>query len=462
MEIAITSAFWALARCTALAASWQSPYGWGLFGRADGANGTGVTAWANGANGTGVNVNVSGAGHSYGIYAVNYSTEITGGIGIYSQKGPGSAFDIVNWNFYPGAVVGNADQANGVIGAVSGDNAVGVMGVITGTARSGVEGYALSGGGYGIGVQGTSYAENGTGVSGSANSSTGFGVYGYSYLGTAIAGVRYSGSELQEGYYLPGVLGDTSTGNGVIGATSAVGGYGVLGIVSGDSATGVIGVNNTTTGYAGRFFGDVYVYGDLGASGTKPFRIDNPLDPANQYLYHYAVESPQVQNQYNGTVLLDANGEALVQLPDYFSAINTGPFQYQLTAIGAPGPNLYIAQEITGSEFKIAGGTLGMKVSWLVLGIRNDPWLRDHPHTDVVDKPATEQGKYVYPQGYGKPATEQVGPQQDGAGAPVTYPPQPTGPQLQTVPGQGTYYQPQVPNIPGSSTWRPQPAGRRR
>ena len=72
--------------------------------------------------------------------------------------------------------------------------------------------------------------------------------------------------------------------------------------------------------------------------------------------YHYAVESPQVQNQYNGTVTLDANGEAVVDLPEYFSSVNTGPFQYQLTAIGAPGPNLYIAQEVTGNQFKIAGG----------------------------------------------------------------------------------------------------------
>jgi hypothetical protein len=71
-----------------------------------------------------------------------------------------------------------------------------------------------------------------------------------------------------------------------------------------------------------------------------------------------------------------------------FGALNKD-FRYQLTAIGAPGPNLYISEEIfhgvtkysnsnnnnnNNSSFKIAGGTSGMKVSWQVTGIRQDPW----------------------------------------------------------------------------------------
>jgi hypothetical protein len=57
-----------------------------------------------------------------------------------------------------------------------------------------------------------------------------------------------------------------------------------------------------------------------------------------------------------------AGGEAVVQLPDWFETLNAD-FRYQLTAIGAPGPNLYIAQEVQGNSFRLAGGSPGMKVS---------------------------------------------------------------------------------------------------
>ena len=78
-------------------------------------------------------------------------------------------------------------------------------------------------------------------------------------------------------------------------------------------------------------------------------------------------------------------GKAEINLPDWFGILNKD-FRYQLTAIGAPGPNLYIAEEIpdtttdystsssnnnnNSSRFKIAGGASGMKVSWQVTGIR--------------------------------------------------------------------------------------------
>jgi len=179
----------------------------------------------------------------------------------------------------------------------------------------------------------------------------------------------------------------------------------VLGYASATSGTnvGVYGWSVSPTGYAGYFAGDVHVTGDLSVDGSKSFKIDHPLDPANRYLYHFAQESPDVQNVYNGVVTLDANGEAVVTLPAYFSALNVGPYRYQLTAIGAPMPNLYIAQKIQGNSFKIAGGAPGQEVSWEVTAVRNDPYLRDHLVQAEVDKPADEQGTYLYPEGYGQP-----------------------------------------------------------
>jgi hypothetical protein len=69
------------------------------------------------------------------------------------------------------------------------------------------------------------------------------------------------------------------------------------------------------------------------ASGT--FKIDDPIDPANKYLSHSFVESPDMMNIYNGTVVLDAKGEATVTMPDWFDALNQD-FRYQLTSIVAP------------------------------------------------------------------------------------------------------------------------------
>jgi len=92
----------------------------------------------------------------------------------------------------------------------------------------------------------------------------------------------------------------------------------------------------------------------------------------------------------------------VVKLPAYFEALNQ-EFRYQLTAIGAPGPNLYVAEEIKGNQFKIAGGKPGTKVSWQVTGIRHDPYAEQHRIQVEEDKPIEEQGTYLYPQGYGQP-----------------------------------------------------------
>ena len=67
-----------------------------------------------------------------------------------------------------------------------------------------------------------------------------------------------------------------------------------------------------------------------------------------------------MKNIYDGVVQLDVNGQAWVDLPQYFAALNRD-FRYQLTAIGAPGPGLYIAQEVAGDRFKIEGGKPGAR-----------------------------------------------------------------------------------------------------
>jgi hypothetical protein len=137
---------------------------------------------------------------------------------------------------------------------------------------------------------------------------------------------------------------------------------------------------------------------------VKSFKIDHPLDPENKYLVHSCVESDEMMNVYNGNVTLDARGEAWVEMPEWFEALNQD-FRYQLTPIGAPGPNLYVAEEIGGNRFQIAGGEPGMKVSWQVTGVRHDPLAVASRMLVEQDKPANEVGKYMHPEAYGMPVT---------------------------------------------------------
>jgi hypothetical protein len=146
------------------------------------------------------------------------------------------------------------------------------------------------------------------------------------------------------------------------------------------------------------FDGNVEVTGFLMKTGGA-FKIDHPLDPENKYLVHSFVESPDMKNVYDGVVTLDAKGEALVPLPDYFEATNKD-FRYQLTCIGGFAP-VYIAEEISDNKFKIAGGESGMKVSWLVTGIRKDPVAEANRIQVEVDKEPADRGRYLSPEAYG-------------------------------------------------------------
>lgn len=130
----------------------------------------------------------------------------------------------------------------------------------------------------------------------------------------------------------------------------------------------------------GTISGNLTVNGTL-SKGSGSFLIDHPLNPTEQVLRHSFVESPDMKNVYDGIVELDENGEALVELPEYFETLNV-KFRYQLTSVGGYAP-LYVKQEISGNQFVIASANnskdAGLKVSWQVTGVRNDPYAQVHP-----------------------------------------------------------------------------------
>jgi len=82
-------------------------------------------------------------------------------------------------------------------------------------------------------------------------------------------------------------------------------------------------------------------------------------------------------------------------------------YRYQLTCIGGFAP-LYVAEEVSNNQFKIAGGKSGMKVSWQVTGVRQDAWANAHRIPVEIEKPERERGYYLHPELYGAPDEKNI------------------------------------------------------
>ena len=143
-----------------------------------------------------------------------------------------------------------------------------------------------------------------------------------------------------------------------------------------------------TTGSAG-IDGTLEVGGSLSVQGTKSFKIDDPLDPDHKFLYHASVESSEMMNMYTGNVITDVHGDAVVELPAWFQALNRD-FRYQLTVIGQFAQAI-VAQEIGNNRFTIKTDKANVKVSWQVTGVRHDAYANAHPMQVEVDKPQRAQ-----------------------------------------------------------------------
>jgi hypothetical protein len=354
------------------------------------------------------NINVGVVGESndgFGLYGLSNTRDGVVGFGPHDSGVRGQSHDgdgVVGQSSTGFGVRGISIQESGVFGEGVGERNAGVLGIahnkgagvvaISDDGGTGVVAVSRGKGSIGVlavgspdGIGMLAVSENDHGVS--SRSTNGDGIHSLSQNGT-------------------GVYGSSIDGGAAV-AGQSINGYGVY-ASSGNS-------------YAAYLDGKVYIRGPLQKPGGS-FKIDHPLDPANKYLCHSFVESPDVKYIYDGVITLDNKGEAEIDLPDWFTALNKD-YRYHLTAIGSPGPNLYIAKEISGSStddidtagstnkeynhnhssFKIAGGTSGMKVSWQVTGIRKDPWANAHRVQVEEDKPDKERGYYIYPDLYGQP-----------------------------------------------------------
>jgi hypothetical protein len=216
-----------------------------------------------------------------------------------------------------------------------------------------------------------------------------------------------TGGRVGVGTDTPGALVNVvGAGTGLWGQSTSDAGNGLIGEADvGTQAYGLWGVS--TTGYAGVFSGNVLVAGNLQVTGTKNFRIDDPLDPANTYLVHAAIESDEALDVYSGNVTTDASGFATVELPAWFDTINTDP-RYELTIVGDRGWNARIARALEGNRFTIQTDQPNVEVSWQVTARRNDAYMRAHPFQAEQPKTGAERGKYVDPQAYGKTDADSI------------------------------------------------------
>ena len=208
----------------------------------------------------------------------------------------------------------------------------------------------------------------------SGHSLKSFAVGGTSTSGIGVAGVSDSNYGVRgTSTSAEGVVGISSTKGGVLGMSTSGDGTGGIACDTACGAAGIVGIGRD----AGDFEGNVVVSQNLVVNGLRLFHIDHPLDPANKYLNHAAVESNEVLNVYSGNITTGLGGEASVMLPEYFSALN-GDFRYQLTVIGQLAQAI-VAREIESNIFVIKTDKPSVKVSWQVIGVRRDAWVKNHP-----------------------------------------------------------------------------------
>jgi hypothetical protein len=268
----------------------------------------------------------------------------------------------------------------------------GVYGTTPSTSGNGVWGYNPNHTGV--------YGDGGVGVWG--HSGTGYGVYGASYgtngASDGVHGETYSGG----GSGVAGVNNAGGTGvygtggNGVIAISTTSGG---VGLGAYNTSTGdALFAENQSGGFAAFFLGDVDVDGNLSKAGGS-FKIDDPQDPANKYLYHSFVESPDMMNIYNGNVTTDASGNAVVTMPDWFEALNQD-FRYQLTVMGQFAQAI-VATKMANHQFAIKTDKPSVEVSWQVTGVRHDAWANAHRIPVEQAKADQDRGLYLHPELFG-------------------------------------------------------------
>ncbi len=313
-----------------------------------------------------LNTNSSG----YTMYLQNLSTSCGGACGVYQSTGSGTAL----WG-------NSAKSGDGVYGTSGDASGAGVHGYLSSDVSysAAVRGEHGNTGSGGIGVYG-SHAGGGWGVYGTSasgfgvygNSSSLYGVYGLSSTSFAILGSTAStasdkaGVLGHDGSTLPVISNLTSSAglrgesgnNGVVGVAGPTG-RGVAGIQVNASGGllqwGVLGV----TGYG------VYAYGNMGASGTKPFVEPHPTD-ADKVIRYVAMEGPEAGTYFRAKATV-VNGIAEIDVPETFRIVSD---EEGLTVHVTPVGRAQAWIESSDLNRIVIGATKDVTVNVIVYGVR--------------------------------------------------------------------------------------------
>jgi hypothetical protein len=354
-----------------------NPGSYGVFGQNNGAAGSAGAMRADGKN-------------NHGLVATTANADANAVRAVQQGSTTGSG----------AAIVAEGVRNNAIVASTTGLISYAIHAVNTGSYNPGIPNSTAGAGIYGEMDSGTGvvgFTVGGTGVAGVAQS--GFGVSGNSDSASGVSGFSNSAD---------GVQGGSSTGTAISGTSeSSIGIY----------ANSLSNIGLYATTQVPLFYPAAHIEGDLEVNGAvsatsanasiKAFRIDHPLDPANKVLMHSCVESNERKLVYDGVVTADASGQAAIELPNYFHALNTD-LRYQLTAIGAPMRDLHVSSGVKGNRFSIAGAAPGQEVSWQVTGIRRDAYAAAHPLVVESRKTGRERGKYLNPVEHGQPASAGV------------------------------------------------------
>jgi hypothetical protein len=371
-----------------------------------------IIGQANNAGSSQTILNSAATGASFTLKTTNTATNSTGIFGWTSQTG--------------------SNATRGVYGKADGANSDGVQGVNSGPAGgTGAGVRAIGNNNHGLvattsdtsanavrAIHQLTGSNDATAIYGETATSSGAAIWGHSTdtssngVARGVLGSAGGGGQVFFVFPIPsaGVYGTHSASGST---TQAAGVWGeafspdaaavrALNWASTGNAYGLLATTLSSSGFAGKFYGNVDVAGTLSKTSGS-FKIDHPLDPENKWLYHSFVESPDMMNIYNGNVTTDANGEATVELPAWFGALNRD-YRYQLTTIGRPA-QAWIASEIANNRFVIKTDQPNVKVSWQVTGIRQDAWANANRIQVEVPKTGREKGKYAHPEVHGKPAS---------------------------------------------------------
>jgi hypothetical protein len=107
---------------------------------------------------------------------------------------------------------------------------------------------------------------------------------------------------------------------------------------------------------------------------------------------------------YSGNITTDKQGLATVKLPEYFQALNRD-FRYQLTVLGGFS-RATVLRKIENNRFVIKTSTPSAEVSWQVSAVRQDAYANAHRIRVEEEKSAHDQGRYLHPELFTRPAGE--------------------------------------------------------